>query len=114
MIPKKNRLNRSALKYLFKKGLRQKTNYFNVIYKKGSTEEPRFSIIVSKKIKSKAVDRNKLRRRIYETIRTNTKEEETTKIMDIALIAKQELQKISFKELKKHIISTLKKLHEEK
>ncbi len=111
MIPKKNRLSRSQLQYILKKGQRQRSNHFNITWKRGATKENRFCVVVSKKIAPKATDRNHLRRQIYESIRLSPEIEPP---LDIVLIAKPGIQEIPFDELQKNILSILQKLHEEK
>ncbi|MBN2086725.1 ribonuclease P protein component [Candidatus Peregrinibacteria bacterium] len=72
MLSKKNRIsNRQLLKKLFGKGKQYKNN--NFIFKFLPSIEPisKFSVVVSKKVAPNAVDRNKLRRQIYDCIRNN-------------------------------------------
>ena len=72
MLSKKNRIsNRQLLRKLLGKGKQYKNN--NFIFKFFPSIEPisRFSVIVSKKVAPKAVDRNKLRRQIFDCIHGN-------------------------------------------
>lgn len=44
---------------------------FGLVVKKDESKEKKFGVIVSKKIAKKAVDRNKIRRRLTEVVRKN-------------------------------------------
>jgi ribonuclease P protein component len=72
-LPKrpKKRLSRSELEHLFRKGRKFRHSEFPLTYLVNQRPSCRFSVIVSKKVNPKAVDRNKVRRRIYEILRTN-------------------------------------------
>lgn len=49
-----------------------KTDFFNIrIHFNQIISDPKFAIVVSKKISKKAVIRNQIRRRIYEIVRNN-------------------------------------------
>lgn len=68
----------------------------------------RFAIVTSKKCIKKAVDRNKIRRRIYESIRLNLKttkspQELSKTAEDIVLIAKKNILEATFSEIKKDL-----------
>lgn len=102
MLSKKNRISsRQLLKKLFKKGKQYKNN--NFIFKFLPSIEPisKFSIVISKKVATKAVDRNKLRRQIYDSIRNNIKLLKTD-IVSI-IIVKSNVVEAEFKDLNKGI-----------
>ena len=70
MLPKQNRLARSEFDLVFKKGRRIRGRSFSLIILSGEDKkEPiKIGIIVTKKVYKKAVDRNKLKRQIKNTI----------------------------------------------
>ena len=56
---------------LNKKGKTYKTSHFVFKFLPSISEDSKFAAVVSKKIATKAVNRNKLRRQITESLRTN-------------------------------------------
>lgn len=67
MLRKKERLKRADFSHFFSLGKRTHTPYFTIVFAPHTTSHG--SVVVSKKIARKAVDRNKLRRRIYDILR---------------------------------------------
>lgn len=67
MLSKKERLGRESFSHFFRVGKRTHTPSFQYIH----AAHPSFhaSVVVSKKIAKRAVDRNKIRRRIYDILR---------------------------------------------
>ncbi len=103
MLSKKNRIsNRQLLKKLFEKGKQYKNNHF--IFKFLPSIEPtsEFSVVVSKKVAPKAVDRNKLRRQIFDSIHKNI-DLLKTDIVSI-VIAKSNVTEAEFEELDEGIV----------
>jgi ribonuclease P protein component len=72
MLPKKERLSREAFNRFFSAGKRINTTSFQVVY----AVNPNFhaSVVVSKKIARLAVERNRIRRQIYDMVRRYKKE----------------------------------------
>ena len=68
----------------------------------------RFALIISKKVSKRAVIRNKLRRRIYETIRTHYTDWENSQIIVISV--KQICVDSSFDELQKNLLHLLSQI----
>ena len=102
MIAKNFRLQSNKIDYLLDKGLSTNTKIFIVKYAQNKQDFPRFCVIISKKIANKATARNKLRRQIYESIRTTG----LLTIMsntDIVLIPKKSITSKSFNEIKEDI-----------
>lgn len=109
MLPKKQRLTKKQLEYVFRKGGRSGNAHLNVKFIKNTRLCSRFSITISAKILKKAVERNLLRRRIYEIIRLNMGI--LPQKYDIALIAKSSIPLLNFENLKKTALHLLKTIH---
>ncbi|KKP37758.1 ribonuclease P protein component [Candidatus Peregrinibacteria bacterium RIFOXYC2_FULL_33_13] len=72
MLPKKNRFsNKDRINVLLKQKNSTKNGFFVVKSINNKDKEHKFCIIISGKFKIKAVERNLLRRRIYDIIRLN-------------------------------------------
>jgi len=108
MLPKDQRLTSNRIEYLFKKGRNIGNAFLVMRHMPNKKDKSRFCIIVSTKIFAKAVERNRLRRQIYEIIRRNPLPNSTPS--DIALIAKIPLTKLNFQALTKTILQTLQNL----
>lgn len=60
-----------SLKFLFKNGDAYRSHYFTVkVTKNPHRPRSRYTVIVSKKVHKSAVGRNRMRRRIYELLRS--------------------------------------------
>lgn len=70
MLPKQNRLHRADFDLVFKKGRRIRGRTFSLIISasEDKNEECKIGIIITKKVCKKAVDRNKLKRQVRNTI----------------------------------------------
>jgi ribonuclease P protein component len=70
MLSKQNRLERSEYDLVFKKGRRIRGKNFSLIIlpSENKNEPSQIGIIVTKKVFKKAVDRNKLKRQIRNTV----------------------------------------------
>ncbi len=109
MIPRNNRLTRSAVTYALKKGHRVSNEYFNIKFIPSRGTENRYSASVSTKVFPNAVDRNRLRRRLYEIIRKSA--DSIPKPFNIVIIAKNAAAVLDWQKLNKHLIQTLQKIH---
>lgn len=76
MIPRKKRFTVALFNRVFARSRRMYARgcLFLVGKKRG---EPHFSVVVGKKVSKKAVERNRLRRQLYELIRTRYMERNT-------------------------------------
>lgn len=110
MLNKKDRLTRSRVEYILRKGHRQTSRHFSTRFLRGTGDSSRFAVVVSTRVAPKATDRNRLRRQIYEAVQQADPLESS---LDIVLISKPSAKELTFKELLDTINSTLKKLHEE-
>jgi len=70
MLPKNNRLHREDFDLVFKKGRRIRGKTFSLIISLSDNkdEDCKVGVIVTKKVCKKAVDRNKLKRQVRNTI----------------------------------------------
>jgi ribonuclease P protein component len=94
MLKKSERLTRQEFDRSFKLGKRLHSPLLQLIYHPSDTFHG--SVVVSKKVAKRAVDRNKLRRRIYGVLYTDLKGKEVH--ATVIVIAKQGLLSLSRKE----------------
>lgn len=100
MIAKKFRTPREKIDYILNKGLSLVSRFFIVRYEQNELNHSRYRVIVSRKIDPGAVNRNKLRRQIYEAIRLIPANTDTaTKNFDIIFIPKKKISESSYKEI---------------
>ena len=75
----------NSLRYVYSNGKAVRSQLFTVKYVTNShRKQPRFSVVVSKKVIKSAVGRNRIRRRLYEYVRTNM--DRLTDVYDIVII----------------------------
>lgn len=105
MLAKQNRLPAYLIPQLLKKGRRYSASLFTLVAASKRTglsgSLPRFAFIVSARIDKRAAQRNKLKRRLREAVRTSLETIEKRK--DFVFIAKKPLSQASFEELKKEV-----------
>lgn len=68
MVPKKNRLGSLFFKNFFKKGVSEEYSNFSVKYTHENKDDFGLSVVVSKKVSNKAVERNLLKRRFLSLV----------------------------------------------
>ncbi len=110
MLPKKNRLRKKKdFERVFKEGknARGTVLYFKIL----ETKEPssRIGFIVSKKISPKATERNKIRRRMKESVRAAL--DMLKNSWDIIIIASPQIKKSSFEEIRRDTEKTFKNIN---
>lgn len=96
-----------SLAYLYKNGqiARTKNLTFKYILNK-KRQFPRVAIVVSKKVAKRAVDRNRIRRRIYEIIRLEL--DNFSASYDLVIIVHSiEVRDMDYQELKNKILASL-------
>lgn len=71
MLKKTQRLSKQKVQYLLRKGNYFSNSYLGIKCLPNKVQIHRFSVIISKKTLPTAVDRNRLRRQLYELIRLN-------------------------------------------
>lgn len=104
MLEKKYRIERNQTQYILKKGEDSVSKLFIIRYIKNNKEFNRYCSVVSKKLYTKAVDRNRLRRRIYEAIRLISKEiTPPREPLDIVLIPKKSILTAKYEEIEQDI-----------
>ncbi len=108
MLSKKNRLKKkSDFARVFKEGKSLKENFLVLRAAKGAQGPARFGIVVSRKVSKKAVLRNKIKRRISESIRLKIKK--IKKEVDVLLIAVPGLEKKEAREIEETVDKLLKR-----
>lgn len=72
MLNKKYRFHsRGGVRYVYQKGKTVRTPKASLVFAENSRGFTRVAVVVSKKVAKLAVDRNRIRRRIYEAVRIN-------------------------------------------
>ena len=72
MLKKRYRFHsRGGVKYVYQKGKTVRSPKMSLVYTKNTRGFTRVAVVVSKKVEKLAVDRNRVRRRVYEVIRKN-------------------------------------------
>lgn len=114
MLPKKNRLSLRKNPFLFKTDTRRFYSptlsvLWNTKIPKDdpSPKNSRFAVLVGKKVSIKAVIRNKIKRQIHQTIQETLINIKPS--INILIIAKPNILKLSARELKEEIIKTIQK-----
>jgi ribonuclease P protein component len=98
MLSKKNRLKRKKdIEGVFKRGKGFKEDFLILKVAKNNFKNSRFALVVSQKISKKATLRNKIRRKMSETVRLKIKR--VKKGMDLVLIATPGLEEKDFWEI---------------
>lgn len=103
MLPSKSRLTFREVALVFEKGSRRTAPLFSMIFLKPA-DRAAFGVTVSKKVAKNAVDRNKIRRRIYSTV---SKIKNQCVNAHIVFLPKKEILKTPFDILEKEIKNAL-------
>ncbi len=103
MLAKPQRLEKRQVEYILKKGQSSTSKLFILKFTENNEEKSKYATIISSKISKKAVERNKLRRQIYEIIRTALKESTPEKNLNLVLIPKKQILSSSFEEIQEDI-----------
>lgn len=108
MLPQDSRLqNEKEIERVYKKGKSFKEDFLVLKVVKNSLAKSRFAFIVSQKVSKKAVARNKVKRRLRETIKKQTKI--ISSGFDNLVIARSEAVERNFPEIEKVLIKLLKR-----
>src|SRR3989338_9148980 len=102
MLPKKYRL--PIQNFVGKKGGSEKSRYFLLKIFPGVHKFSRFGIIISSKVSKKAVDRNRIKRRIFNFVREIKNQ---LPLNDYLIIVHPEASKLNKKELVKEKLEIL-------
>jgi len=108
MLSKTQRLTSNRIDYLLRKGKKTGDAFLTLKYLHTPNAISRFCVIVSSKILAKAVERNHLRRQIYEIIRNNQHLLHAS--FDVIVIARSPLARLGFQQLTATITSLLQNL----
>lgn len=91
MLPKNQRLTRDEFTGVFESGKRIHGDAFSLIYSP-TTELPKGSVVVSKKIAGNVISRNLLKRRLYNVLKSEL-------VSDTILLAKKPVKEMKFEDL---------------
>ncbi len=99
MLPRPNRLTKKKeFEKTYQQGKAVGGEFLLVKISPNQENKTRVGIVVSKKVAKKATERNKIKRRIREIVRSEVLEGKT--VGDIVIIAKRSSEKSSYQELK--------------
>lgn len=104
MLKKKERLTKKEFDRFFSVGKRIHSPAFTLLYTPLETFHG--AVVVGKKVYKKAVDRNRLRRRLYNALYKEIKDTEVTGVFII--LAKSGAVSLDFSELRQSVSSVLK------
>ena len=108
MLPKPNRLRlEKDIKALFTKGKGVFNTVCGMKLRPNRLPVSRFAVVVGTKVSKKAVERNRLRRKIRALLEERL--EEMKPGYDVAMIVRPKAMEVSKEELEKEIIKVLKK-----
>ncbi len=108
MLPKINRVKKKTdFDNVFKKGNSYKNKFLILKTLPNGLLESRFAFIVSQKVSKKAVTRNKIRRRLSESARTELKNIKGN--IDFVFIALPGIEKQNYLDLKNSFLMLLQK-----
>lgn len=106
MLPVKNRLKKKKdFENVFKRGKKIEEDFLCFRFIKTDLKSPRFGFVVGKSYSNKAVDRNKIKRRIRDVIKNNLSD--IIEIIDGVIIVRPAKKNIEFEELEKKILNLL-------
>lgn len=111
MFSKRNRLGSEFFKNLFKKGFIVDSGSFSIKYIKGNKGDFKVSVIISKKISSKAVERNLLKRRFLSIV--SEQKDLLKQGFSYIFYPKKGVQSVSRKTLNIEIVEKIRKIYEE-
>jgi ribonuclease P protein component len=108
MVIKNNRISKKKdFDYIFKKGKNISGVLLILKFIKNNLGNNRFAFIINKKVSSKAIVRNKIRRRISETVKIFKNNENG---LDIVFIALPAIRDKNFIEIKEEVNTLLSKI----
>jgi ribonuclease P protein component len=113
MIPRRLRLPRYRIEYLFRKGKKIASDYFTIRYSPAKAGDPnRFCVVISAATEKSAVKRNRLRRQVYETARLREKHETAIQDpkFDTAVICKKKALQLDNKSISEDLNALFSKL----
>lgn len=109
-FPGYNRLTKSSLyESVFRNGKRVNTRNFTVFYNKNSLGFPRYGHVVSKKVSSRAVRRNRIKRVLREYFR-HTKH--LMDSLDLVFIARKDVSGLGYSRVEQELNGSLRAIFE--
>jgi len=107
-LPPEERIRKqSDFSFLYKNGRRYRGRYFSIVYLSSALDHSRMAVVVSKKV-GKAVERNRIKRRLRALFRRN--KGSFKEALDLLIIARPEIMSLSGPELKTHYLQALESL----
>jgi len=109
--PQERIRKRKDFLFLYKKGRRYKSKYFNLIYISNNLDFSRMAVIASKKI-GNAVTRNKVKRWMRELFRRN--KGQLKKQLDILIVIKRDIQETTWSVLREDYLAAIEFIGKDK
>ncbi|MCL4385436.1 MAG: ribonuclease P protein component [Cyanobacteria bacterium] len=108
MLPRSKRIKKSLFPLILSQGLSFSYFFFNLKLSKSNPALPssQFAFVISSKVSSKAVERNRLRRRAHSVIERHLQEVKNGYFL--VFFFKKEALKLNFEELEKEMLKSLK------
>jgi ribonuclease P protein component len=112
VLPRQNRLlTEKQIFNVFKTKSKNYLDNFTIFLKKNSSKNFRLLVLVSKKVHKKAVQRNKIKRRIVSIFDSKIYKSPKLIGLDCVIqVKKQEIKKMKFLDLKEKVLFNLKNL----
>ncbi len=108
MLAKDIKLSRKDnIREIIETGTEIRSSYFVIKISPSDSDHTKFAVVVSSKISKKAVERNKLRRRIYEIIRLNLNKFSIEPAEKIVILTRSRAISASYKTLENELIKIL-------
>ena len=110
MLNQKYRFHsRGGVRYTYQHGKSIRRTNITLVHAVNSRDRQRFAVVVSKKVAKSAVERNRIRRRVYEAIRAVKKDQDFDAAKDnIFVIYAKNIKTMPFSDLKSLISGLLK------
>ena len=89
VFPKRERLSKSEVAEILKSGKSKRGPLFVLRYKRGENEVGRRAFVVGKKVSKKAVERNRIRRRLAEAVKKNISQK--LSVLDLVFVVLPEI-----------------------
>lgn len=95
---------------ILKEGKMHRGAHFVVRFRENRLNHPRFGVIVSQKIRDKAVDRNRLRRQMFESLRLYLKKNPSLRSFDLIVLPQKGLARLPYATLDGSLCGMLNKI----
>ena len=102
MLSKRYRFHsRGGVRYTYQHGKSLRRSNMTLVHAKNTRGKERYAVVVSKKVAKSAVQRNRIRRRVYEAIRLVKLEKNLSTAKDnIFVVYTKDIERMPFKNLK--------------